>query len=54
MKNWLENPRTTLGALIVCAGIALMFLANVETGSTVIGIGAVWIGVAAGDGKKEN
>jgi len=42
-----------LGALIVCAGIALLFLASTEVGLTVIGIGSAWIGINAGDGNKE-
>jgi len=54
MKNWLKSPQTVIGALIALAGVAGLWVGKFDSTEaiTIIGIGAVWIGVTGKDANK--
>lgn len=53
MRPLFDNPKTSLGGVVVLAGVVMLFIKGMqETGMTLIGLGGTWIGVTAKDGGK--
>lgn len=50
--NWLNNPKTTIGALIALGGVIAIVIGHRETGEAMIGLAATWIGITSKDHNK--
>lgn len=53
-QEWFKSPQTVIGAIIALVGVAGLWVGkfNNTEAITIIGIGAVWIGVTGKDANK--